>query len=665
VKSKHSPGPVIVTVAVLAGVVAAGIGALSLADSLIATGLPDAGRATSLGLPFFRAVGEVAAATAVGALMFAAFFVPPQESGILDVAGYRSLRLASVAAGVWAVCAALLVPLTISDVSGQPFIDHLNPVEIWRVAAAVDTASAWRWTAVMAFVLAIGCRPVLRWSWTPVLFGLALLTLVPLALTGHSAAGGSHDLATNSLLIHLTAGALWVGGLLALLAHGMRGGTHTGLAARRFSAVALWCFLAMLLSGTINALVRIAPSDLFSTSYGRLVIAKAVALAVLGVIGWRQRRSAVAVLQTDPDARGPLIRLATVEALLFGVTFGIAVGLGRTPPPPPAVLNPSATEVALGYDLAGPPTVARILGDWRFDLIFGSAAIIFAAVYVAGVIRLRRRGDDWPAGRTIAWLLGCGLLLFTTSSGLGRYMPAMFSMHMAAHMLLSMLVPILMVLGAPTTLALRALPTAGKDSPPGPREWLLAGLHSGWSRFFTHPVVATIVFVAGFYALYLGGIFDAAVSHHGAHVLMNLHFLMSGYLFYWVVIGIDPTPRQVPPLGKIGMVFASIPLHAFFGVVLMGMSTVLGERFYRSLQLPWLTDLLADQHLGGSIAWAAAEIPLVVVMMALLIQWQRSDRRTSTRLDRAADRDHDADMAAYNAMLAELARRDRTGGSGR
>jgi putative copper resistance protein D len=305
--------------------------------------------------------------------------------------------------------------------------------------------------------------------------------------------------------------------------------------------------------------------------------------------------------------------------------------------------------------------VARLLLDWRFDLLFGTAALVLAVVYIAGVLRLRRRGDAWPVGRTVAWLLGCGLLLFTTSSGLGRYMPAMFSVHMAAHMLLSMLIPILMVLGAPTTLALRALPTAGKGNPPGPREWLLAGLHSRWSQFFTHPVVATVIFVAGFYGLYFGGIFDAAVSHHAAHVLMNLHFLMSGYLFYWVVIGIDPTPRAVPQLVKIGMVFTSIPLHAFFGVVLMGMPELLGEKFYRSLQLPWHTDLLGDQRLGGSIAWAAGEVPLVVVLMALLIQWQRNDRRIATRLDRAAERDHDAELVAYNAMLAELARRDGAG----
>lgn len=649
--------PVLSAVAMIAGLVAAGIGALALSDALTATGLPDPGPATTLGLPFVRAAGEIAAVVAVGGFLFAAFLVPPQDSGVLDVAGYRAVRMARAAAAVWAACAALLVPLTISDVSGAPLLDTLHPVEVWRVAGLVETADAWRWTALLAVVVSVAASAVLRWSWTPVLFAGAVLTLVPLGLTGHSAAGGAHDMATNSLMIHLIAGALWAGGLLALLAHTLRGAEHAGLAARRFSRVALWCFVAMALSGVINAAVRMRLGEVFTTGYGRLVLAKAVLLAVLGLIGYLQRRRAVSALQAG-GSRGALIRLALVEAAVFGVTFGVAVGLGRTPPPPPRSLNPSPAEVAIGYDLAGPPTLARILLDWRFDLVFGTAAVVFAVVYLAGVIRLRRRGDTWPPGRTAAWLLGCAALLFATSSGLGRYMPAMFSMHMTAHMLLSMLTPILLVLGAPTTLALRALPPAGKGNPPGPREWLQAGLHSRWSRFFTHPVVATVVFVAGFYGLYFGGIFDVAVNYHVAHVLMNLHFLISGYLFYWAVIGVDPTPRVIPPIGKIGMVFASIPLHAFFGVVLMGMADVLGERFYRSLQLPWHTDLLGDQHLGGSIAWAAGEVPLVVVLMALLIQWQRTDRRTATRLDRAADRDHDAELAAYNAMLAELARRD-------
>jgi cytochrome c oxidase assembly factor CtaG/putative copper export protein len=650
--------PVLYGVALLAGVTAAAIATMTLADALTATGLPDPGPVTTYGLPFVRAAGEIASVVAVGSFMFAAFLVPPQETGVLDADGYRALRVGTVASAIWMVCAVLLVPLTVSDVTGQPLTSRLSPSDIWSVASLVETAGAWRWTAVLAAIVTVASIPVLRWSPTPLLFGGSLFTLIPLALTGHSSTGGSHDLATNSLLIHLFAAAVWAGGLLALLVHALRGGGHADVAARRFSAVALWCFAAMALSGVVNALVRIRLSELFDDSYGFLIMAKAVALCTLGFIGWRQRRSGVAALQSDPNARGPLIRLALTEAIVFGLTFGIAVALSRTPPPPPPIFNPSIPAIEIGYDFAGPPTLARILFDWRFDLIFGTAAIVMAVLYIAGVRRLRRRGDSWPTGRIIAWLFGCLVLLFATSSGLGRYMPAMFSMHMAAHMLLSMLTPVLLVLGAPVTLALRALPTAGKGEPPGPREWLLAALHSRLSQFLTNPIVATVLFVAGFYGLYFGGIFDAAVGTHAAHLAMNLHFLLTGYLFYWVVIGIDPTPRPIPMLGKVAMVFGSLPLHAFFGVVLMSTKSVLGGSFYKSLQLYWHSDLLGDQRLGGGIAWAAGEVPLVVVMIALFVQWTRSDQRTAKRLDRAADRDDDAELAAYNAMLAELDKRE-------
>jgi putative copper resistance protein D len=653
--------PVLIGVAVLAGCTAAGIGTLSLASALTVTGLPDPGQVTTLGLPFVRATGEIAAVLAVGSFLFAAFLVPPQRNGVLDAGGYRALRLGTIASGVWAVCAALLVPLTISDVSGHPVAD-ISPMRMWSLAGLITNASAWRWTAILAAVITLASLSVLRWSWTPVLLAASVMTLIPLGLTGHSSAGGSHDLATNGLLIHLVAASLWAGGLLALLAHALRGGDHLGLAARRFSMIALWCWVAMAVSGLVNAMVRVQPADLFGTDYGRLVTAKFVALCLLGGFGWRQRRVSVAGLQAVPSparARGALLRLTLTEAVIFGLTFGVAVGLGRTPPPPPPARLPSIPEAEIGYDFDGPPTVARVLFDWRFDLIFGSAALVFAALYMAALVRLSRRGDKWPPGRTFSWLLGCLVLLFATSSGVGRYMPAMFSMHMVVHMCLSMLIPILLVLGAPVTLALRALPAAGRDNPPGLREWLLAALHSRLSRFLTNPVVATVLFVAGFYGLYLSNLFDTTASSHAGHLAMNAHFLLSGYLFYWVVIGVDPTPRPIPPLAKVAVVFASLPLHAFFGVVLMGTKKVLGGDYYRSLGLSWHTDLLGDQRLGGGIAWAAGEFPLVIVMLALLIQWARSDRRTATRLDRAAERDDDAELVAYNAMLAQLAQGEK------
>jgi putative copper resistance protein D len=447
----HAVWPVLFGVAMLAGVTAAGIGALSLADALIATGLPNPGPVTNYGLPFVRAAGEIAGVVAVGSFMFAAFLVPPQQSGVLDADGYRALRLGTVASGIWTVCAALLVPLTVSDVTGQPLTSRLSPSDIWSVASLVETAGAWRWTAFLAAIVTIAsirccggrrrrcCSPD-HWS--------------------RCSAGAHRALVFRRVArpgrqrpAHLPDRRCAAGGrLLALLVHALRGGGHAGLAARRFSAVALWCFVAMALSGVVNALVRIRPGELFDGRYGWLIIAKAVALCTLGVIGWRQRRSGVAALKSDPDARGPLVRLALTEAVIFGLTFGVAVALSRTPPPPPPIFNPSIPAIEIGYDFAGPPTVARVLFDWRFDLVFGTAAIVMAVLYLAGVQRLRRRGDQWPTGRIVAWLLGCLVLLFATSSGVGRYMPAMFSMHMAAHMLLSMLTPVLLVLGAPVTL---------------------------------------------------------------------------------------------------------------------------------------------------------------------------------------------------------------------
>ncbi|WP_134048019.1 cytochrome c oxidase assembly protein [Mycobacteroides franklinii] len=648
---------IVVGLAVLAGLVAATIGALSLTDALIATGLPNPGPVTSYGLPFVRAAAEIAAVVAVGAFLVAAFFVPPQTSGVLDVDGYRSLRIGTAASVALAVLSAAMVPLSISDVAGQPVSDF-GPGELWTLTGQIETVNAWRWMAFIAAGVAIVSRVVLRWSWTPLLVLGSVATLMPLALVGHSATGGAHDLGTNSLIIHLVSAALWAGGLVALLIHALRGGGYLNVAARRFSMLALWCYVAIGLSGIINALIRVQLSDLITTRYGWLLVGKATALLLLGVLGYLQRRTAITALNKDPQNRRPLIRLAGVEAVIFAVTFGIAVGLGRTPPPPPVNLNPSPVEVAIGYNLDGPPTPQRLMFDWRFDLIFGTAAIVFAVAYLVGVRRLRKRGDEWPVGRTIAWLSGCAFLLIATSSGVGRYMPAMFSMHMAAHMMLSMLIPVLLVLGGPITLLLRVLPAAGKGDPPGLREWVQIALHSKFSRFLTHPLVATSLFIGGFYGLYLSGLYDASVDVHAAHLAMNLHFLLSGYLFYWVVIGIDPSPRRLPPVAKLGIVLVSLPLHAFFGVILMGTKSILGEKFYSNLALPWRIDLAADQHMGGAITWATGELPLLVVMIALVVQWSRSDERLARRQDRAADRDDDADLAAYNAMLSKMAQQD-------
>jgi putative copper resistance protein D len=605
-----------------------------------------------------RVCADAGAVLTVGALLFAGFLVGPQKSGTLAAGGYGALRTAAWSALLWAVAAFASVPFLTADATATTAAKMIgDPSQMWEVVGVLEQAKAWLITAGIALFISVAAFVVLSWGWTTVLFGLAVFAVLPVPMTGHSSSGGQHDLASNSLVFHLVGASLWVGGLVALMVFASRvpRGEALRVAATRFSAVALVCWIVMAASGVLNAWVRVPVRELFNYSYGLLVIAKVVALLLLGLFGYIHRKRSIAAIQ-EGRSGNLLVRLAAVEVLVMFATIGIAVALARTPPPPLQYL-PGQVELELGYPIGEPPTLLNLLTAWRFDLIFGTLAIVLAVLYLLGVRKLLARGDAWPMGRVVAWLAGCAVLLFATSSGIGRYAPAMFSVHMETHMMLSMLAPVLLVLGGPVTLALRALPVAGKDGIPGPREWLLALVRSPLSKFLTNPIVALVLFVGSFYLLYFSGLFDWALDKHWAHLLMNAHFLLVGYIFYWPVIGIDPSPRRMPHIARLGMVFASLPFHAFFGVILMSMQTVIGERFYQLLALPWNADLLSDQRLGGGIAWAAGELPLLIVLVALLVQWARADDREARRQDRRADAEGDTDREAYNEMLKKLSDR--------
>src|SRR4051794_6350300 len=275
--------PLISVGVVLAVVVAVGLVALTGGAGYLVAGLPDPGLVTRYGVTVVRVIAEAAEVLCVGSLLLAAFLVPPQKSGTLAPDGYAALRVGGVAAWIWFAAAIASVLFTSADGAGRPFSEVLSPQTLVELVDAIEQPKAWLWTALIALIIAVGCRLALSWGWTAVLFFLSVGGLVPVAVTGHSASGGSHDLATNSLLFHLIAASLWVGGLIALLALGYRRGAHLSLAARRFSRLALVCWIVMAVSGVINALVRIGLNDLFTTDYGLLVVAKTVALLLLGV----------------------------------------------------------------------------------------------------------------------------------------------------------------------------------------------------------------------------------------------------------------------------------------------------------------------------------------------------------------------------------------------
>jgi putative copper resistance protein D len=163
--------------------------------------------------------------------------------------------------------------------------------------------------------------------------------------------------------------------------------------------------------------------------------------------------------------------------------------------------------------------------------------------------------------------------------------------------------------------------------------------------------------------VYFTPLFGVLVSSHFGHLAMNLHFLLIGYLYYWVIIGVDPAPRQLSPFVKLAMLLGALPFHAFFGLALMNSHTAMAADYYTGLGLPWVTDLVAEQRLGGAIAWGATEIPIIIVMIALLSQWARSDEKEARRSDRKGDRGADEELDAYNRMLAQLAERDTPGRS--
>jgi putative copper resistance protein D len=339
-------------------------------------------------------------------------------------------------------------------------------------------------------------------------------------------------------------------------------------------------------------------------------------------------------------------------------TVGLAVALGRTPTPvldkAPSV--PTAARGLLGYDVP-PISVRTILLDWRPDSVVLVVAALAAGLYIAGVRRLGRAWVRWPLGRTVAWLGGVLVAVFVLCGGLSTYGSALFSAHMVQHMVLTMLVPILLALGGPVTLALRALPAARRGEPRGVREWILAVIHSTPVRVLTHPLVALTLYVITLYAFYYSPLFELSLRSHTAHLLMHAHFVAVGSLYFWPIVGIDPLPRRLPHFGRMLLLFASMPFHAFFGVVMMTSDTLFAGDWFRDLALPWV-DRLADQRVGGGIAWAFGEIPAVFVLAALFVQWYRADERQARREDRRADADGDAALTDYNDRLRALNARD-------
>jgi cytochrome c oxidase assembly factor CtaG/putative copper export protein len=618
-------------------------------------GLPDGGVFTGWAYPVTRLLFDGSGMLTLGCLLGGVLLVPsrgPELSG----AGLRCVRLAGRWAVLWAASALALLVLAASDILGEP-IPTLSAGTLSSFGREVPLGRALLVVAGLALVIALAAPFLLGVRGSLLVTFLAVVGVVPVAFTGHSAAASNHDVAVSSLVAHVLAASLWVGGLVALLLVAGRAPSALTSALPRYSALAGWCWVTVAFSGVANAWVRVGTWGAFASSgYGHLVLGKVAAILVLGAFGWWMRRS---VLTELPRTQGQFSRVAAAEVTVMAATVGLAVALSRTPTPVPRNGGIPSTFAAgvLGYSVP-PLTAERLLTLWRPDVLVIVTVATLAYSYLTGVRRLRRAGVHWGVGRTVSFSSGLVLVLLALCSGVGTYGRAMFSMHMVQHMTLTMLVPILLALGAPITLALRALPAARGGGPWGPREWLLAVLHSRWFAVLSHPLVAFALYIFTLYGFYFSPLFELSQQSHVAHLLVHLHFVLSGSLYFWCVLGIDPMPHRLAPPARMLLLFASLPFHAFFGVVLLSSHTVLAADWYSQLRLSWVGDRLADQQAGGGIAWAFGEVPSLLVLGAIFVQWVRSDERAARHEDRRVDAGDDRRREAYNAYLAELAERD-------
>jgi putative copper resistance protein D len=474
-----------------------------------------------------------------------------------------------------------------------------------------------------------------------------LIAIAAPALESHSASGGSHALAVGSMLLHVGGLTLWAGGLFALM---FVSAEDRKYAVPRFSVMALWAAILVVLSGLINAWARLNFREAWDSNYARVIVIKTILTGVLLFIGYLHRKNLS--LREKIDWRG-LTRLISAEVVVMAGITAIGTWLS---------LNASPDRV-IEPVIPGAPSFTRILWAYEPDIFFIGVLILAVALYIKGVAILKKRGDSWPVGRTIAFALGIALIDFATSGGLGVYAMYSFEYHMIAHMTLGMIAPIGLVLGAPITLALRTLPQGRTSTESGPRAILVALLHSRIGILLTNPIIALALFDGSLFVLYFTDLFGILMASHAGHLLMNVHFILAGYLFFMIVIGLDPTPRRIHHLVRIVILFAAMAIHAFFSISLLATTTLIDQGFYSSQNIPWLgSGILDDQRAGGSVSWAMGEIPIILALIATFILWMRDDAKEARRIDRNEERKaamgEPDELEQYNEYLKSLSARE-------
>ncbi|MEO6532982.1 MAG: cytochrome c oxidase assembly protein [Pseudolysinimonas sp.] len=617
----------------------------------------DPGTLVRYGVPIAKLVVDLSIALALGALALAIFAFSSREAEF-----GTALDIAAAGAGVWTVASAASSILVFSSTaSTAPNLSQAFGQSLGDFLTTIPLGRAWLTTTLIGAALTVLCFAVRNVTVLGFVTVLAVIGLIPLSQQGHAGDSSTHNAAITAIWLHVLFASFWLGGLLTLVLLRRTLTPERMMAVLpRYSTIALIAFVVVAASGTASAVIRVGTWPNLLTPYGVLVLVKITALGALGLFGIVYRRAIIGRL-TRVNVRTLFWILATAELAFMGIAEGVAAALAVSAPPIDAVSATSVANTTPAEYLTGTPlppelTPLRFFTSWNLDLLWAIICFFGIFFYAAGVARLRRRGDRWPWYRTALWMSGMAVLLWTTNGSLNVYEQFLFSEHMLQHMLLTMAIPVLLVLGAPVTLALRAI-RKRDDGSRGAREWILLLVHSRVATILTHPLVAAGLFAGSLWVFYYSPLFRWATTDHVGHEWMILHFLIVGYLFVQTLIGIDPVGNQPPYPLRLVLLLATMALHAFFGLAIISNTGLFLSDWYGAMGRTWGATPLADQQAAGGIAWSVGEIPTASLAIIVAILWSRSDSREAKRHDRAADRDGDAELEAYNAMLSERAGR--------
>jgi putative copper resistance protein D len=476
------------------------------------------------------------------------------------------------------------------------------------------------------------------------------------AVTGGVSVGLDHDWATDAVgLATLASVTLCSGAVGALAAMAVEVDSGDAAIRRYHRAVPLLMGVVAVGYG-IGAWQQLAGVSPFATAFGLPVVGGFGVVALL-VVSWLWRQFGELKGGTPSSRRSARSVARDVILLIVGLTSLTAASYL----PPPRYLVAQSIQINyLGYEMNVPATVARLAGLGRPNLLWLVLSAVAIGLYIWGVVRVTRRGGRWPLSRLLFWLAGWGLTLYLAVSGLWMYSTAVFSWHMLVHMTVNMMVPVLCVLGAPISLVYAASRTRLPSEFAGAQELLGRLAENRLVRVLLSPPLVWINYVGSLFLVYFSPLFPWLMRYHWGHQVMLLHFMVAGYAFFALLVGPDRHPWQLPYIVRFALLLSIMPFHAIFAVGIMQSRTILGEQFYRSIDVSWVGDLLSNQNIAGQVTWFTGEIPAFVAVIMLAAQWFRSDTSEATAADRLADAGGEGDeLAAYNDMLAELASRDR------